>query len=286
MVHTVNAMGETSGPVVMLPLYIWRNQLTRTAREHFAAMEDLMDVTRTLMDTTLTECACDPAKLQGTFLGQVLQRGKSITRADLLSTTVDLLIAGIDTKSRTLLNAMNLLGRCPHVQVKLRDEIVAVVGEDPKMTVDAAHLSQLKYLKDVIMETTRVCAVIPINMRFLAQKAVISGCAVPRDTELMLGTEAIAHNAKHFADPEMFDPDRWDPLSLPCRPRLTLESFLCPRMCVGRRIAETEMAMFLAHLLRRFEIMPSLPPDDVVFTIVLATATPMPLRFRPPSGTA
>ncbi|KAJ3363766.1 hypothetical protein GGF31_000700 [Allomyces arbusculus] len=283
MVRTVNAMGETTGPVVMLPTLVWRNQLTRTAREHFAAMEEMMDVTRTLMDTTLTECARDPAKVQGTFLGHVLQRDASITRADLLSTTVDLLIAGIDTTSRTLLNAMNLLGRYPSVQEKLRDEIARVVGVDPNMAVDATHLAQFKYLRNVIMETTRVCAVFPINMRFLAQDAVIGEYAVPQDTEMMLGMEAIAHNGRYFTDPDKFDPDRWDRGGI--HPSAHLPFGFGPRMCVGRRIAETEMAMFLANLLRRFEIMPSPAPNDVVFNIVLATATPMPLRFRPLNGT-
>ncbi|KAJ3360858.1 hypothetical protein GGF31_002619 [Allomyces arbusculus] len=66
MVRTVNAMGETTGPVVTLPTFVWRNQLTRTAFEHLAAMVEMMDVTRALMDTTLTDCARDPAKLQDT----------------------------------------------------------------------------------------------------------------------------------------------------------------------------------------------------------------------------
>ncbi|KAJ3360857.1 hypothetical protein GGF31_002618 [Allomyces arbusculus] len=210
MIRAANAMIKTTGPVLLSPSFVWRYGLTKPAREHFKAMQTIMDLTNKLLDTTLDELAKDPAKLQGSFLGQILQRDVTITRRDLLSTAVDLLVAGIDTTSRSLLSTMNLLGRYPDVQGKLRDEFYAVVGTDPNAQLDASHLAKFKYLKNVLKEATRIFMVVPINTRFLARDAIVGGYAIPQGTVMLLASETIAHSPKYFANPETFNPDRWD----------------------------------------------------------------------------
>ncbi|KNE67488.1 hypothetical protein AMAG_11949 [Allomyces macrogynus ATCC 38327] len=215
----------------------------------------------------------------GSFLGQVLQRDATITRRDLLSTAVDLLLAGIDITSRSLLSTMNLLGRYPNVQAKLRDEIYAVVGTDPNAQLDASHLAKFKYLKNVLKEASRVFMVVPINTRFLARDAVVGGYALPQGTAVLLASETIAHSPKYFADPETFSPDRWDAKDI--HPFASLPFGLGSRMCVGRRVSEMEMTVILAHLLGRFEILPAPAPQDIIFNVLLSTAGPMPVKFRP-----
>ncbi|KAJ3363767.1 hypothetical protein GGF31_000701 [Allomyces arbusculus] len=279
MIRAVNAMVATTGPVLLYPPFVWRHGLTKPAREHFKAMQTIMDLTNKLLDTTLDELAKDPAKLQGSFLGQVLQRDVTITRRDLLSTAVDLLLAAIDTTSRSLLNTMNLLGRHPDVQNKLRDEIYVVVGTDPNVQLDASHLAKFKYLKNVLKEATRIFMVAPMNTRFLARDAIVGGYAIPQGTAMLLASQTIAHSPKYFADPETFNPDRWDTKDI--HPFASLPFGFGSRMCVGRRVSEMEMTVFLAHLLRRFEIMPAPAPEDIVFNVLLSTAGPMPLKFRP-----
>ncbi|KNE67487.1 hypothetical protein AMAG_11948 [Allomyces macrogynus ATCC 38327] len=279
MIRAVYAQVVTTGPVLLMPEFVWRNRLTSAAREHFDAMQRIMDLTNKLMDTTLDELARDPAKLQGSFLGQVLQRDTTLTRRDLLSTAVDLMLAGIDTTARTLLNTMNLLGRYPDVQTKLRNEIYAIVGTDPNAQLDASHLAKFKYLKNVLKEATRMFLVVPINTRFLARDAIVGGYAIPQGTQMLLATEAVAHSPKYFVDPETFNPDRWDAKDI--HPFAALPFGFGPRMCVGRRVSEMEMTAFLVHLLRRFEIMPAPAPEDFIYNVLLSTAGPMPLKFRP-----
>ncbi|KAJ3360864.1 hypothetical protein GGF31_002611 [Allomyces arbusculus] len=279
MISAVNAAFATTGPIFLMPEFVWRNQLAPAAREHFKALQTAMDVTNKLMTTTLTDCAKDPAKLHGTFLGHVLQRDATLTRDEMLSTAVDLLFAGIDTTSRSLLNIMNLLSRHPEAQTKLRNEIIAVAGADANATLDAKHLAKLKYMKNVIKEAMRLYSVVPIGGRILPHDAVVGGYLIPADTEVMFGMDVMSHDPKYFADPESFNPDRWDAKDI--HPFASLPFGFGARMCVGRRIAEMEMTVFLAHLLRKFEIMPSPPPTDLVFNLVIANEKPMPLKFRP-----
>ncbi|KAJ3348803.1 hypothetical protein GGF32_006006 [Allomyces javanicus] len=278
MIRAAIAMNATTGPVFMLPEFVWRNRLTAIAREHFDAMQTIMDLTTRLMNTTLTELAQDPAKLEGSFLAQVLKRDATITRAEMLSTTVDLMFAGIDTTSRTLLHLMNMLGRHPDVQTKLRSEIFAVVGADPNTQLDATHLAKFKYMKNVIKEAMRTFMVIPIGARNLVHDAVIGGYTIPEGTHMMLGIQAMADNPKYFAYPDQFNPDRWN--SKDIHPFASLPFGFGPRMCVGRRIAEMEMAVYVAHLLRRFEVMPAPAPKDIIYSIFMYSKDPVPLKFR------
>ncbi|KAJ3352781.1 hypothetical protein GGF32_003558 [Allomyces javanicus] len=282
MISAVNAAFGTSGPIFLLPEFVWRNQLVPVAREHFKALQMAMDVINKLMSTTLAECAKDPAKLHGSFLGHVLQRDATLTRQEMLSTAIDLLQGGIDTTARSLLSIMNLLGRHPDVQTKLRNEFVAVLGADPNAPINATHLAKLKYVKNVIKEAMRLYVVLPINGRFMVHDAVIGGHLVPADTYVVIGVDAMSHDPKYFADPETFNPDRWNIKDI--HPFASLPFGFGPRMCVGRRIAEMEMTVFLAHLLRRFEILSSPPPTDLVFSLVIANEKPMPLKFRPLSN--
>ncbi|KNE67489.1 hypothetical protein AMAG_19630 [Allomyces macrogynus ATCC 38327] len=282
MIRANNTAVNTTGPVFIMPEFVWRNQLTPAAREHFEAIKTITDLATRIMNTTLTECAKDPAKLHGTFLGHVLQRDATITRDEMLATAVDLLFAGIDTTARSLLNIMNLLGRHPDMQAKLRDEINAVVGTDPAVAVNATHLAQFKYLKNVIKEAMRLYMIVPVNARILPRDAVVGGHLLPQGSEVLLGSQAIAHKAKYFADPLTFNPDRWE--SKDIHPFASLQFGFGPRMCVGRRIAEMEMSVFLAHLLRRFEIMPAHAPKEMLYNVLLSSAGPMPLKFRPLSA--
>ncbi|KAJ3363259.1 hypothetical protein GGF32_004525 [Allomyces javanicus] len=279
MITAVNTVFASTGPIFNMPEFVWRNQLTSSAREHFKALQRLMDLTNEIMSTTLTESIKDPAKLQGTFLGHVLERDATLTRDEMLTTAVDLLFAGIDTTSRTLLNIMNLLSRHPEAQNKLRDEIVTVVGTDPDAHLDASHLVKLKYMKNVIKESMRLYAIISSNSRFLPRDTNVGGYTIPAGTEVMFGVEVMSHDPKYFANPKSFNPDRWDAKDI--HPFASLPFGFGPRMCIGRRIAEMEMTVFLAHLLRRFEIMPSPPPSDLVFNLFIVNEKPMPLKFRP-----
>ncbi|KNE64036.1 hypothetical protein AMAG_19101 [Allomyces macrogynus ATCC 38327] len=244
------------GPIFNLPEFIWRYQLTSSACEHFKALQT-MDLTNEVMSTTLSKRTKDSAQLHGTFLGHVLQRDATLTRDEMPSTAIDLLFAGVDTTSWSLLNIMNLLSRHLDAQTKLRNEFMAVVGADPNATLDATHHAKLEYLKNFIKEAMRFNTVISTNSRIL-----------PRDT--------------YYADPELSNSDRWDAKDI--HPFASLPFGFGPRMCVGRRIAEMEMTVFLAHLLRRFEIMPPPPPTDLVFNFFIVNEKPIPLKFRPLSN--
>ncbi|KAJ3370516.1 hypothetical protein GGF31_004107 [Allomyces arbusculus] len=279
MVDAFYGVLSTTTPVLLHPEFAWRMELTPAVRTHFKAMQASMDLTAKFMATTFTECAADPSKLDGTFLGHVLRRDATLTRDEMLASAVDILMAGFDTTKYAVLFTLNLLGRHPNVQAKLRDEIVAVVGADPSAPVTEAHLAQFKYLKNVIKESLRVYSIAPVLSRFAPCDTVVGGYAVPKGTEILMAMEVTSRSDRYFTNPDEFVPERWDGKDV--HPFASLPFSFGSRSCVGRRLAEMEMTVFLAHFLRRFEILPAPAPDKIVFNMVLMNEDPIPLQLRP-----
>lgn len=55
-------------------------------------------------------------------------------------------------------------------------------------------------------------------------------------------------------DPDTFNPDRWDPENLTDQQRGSFIPFSYgPRACVGRNVAEMELALIVATVARRYE---------------------------------
>ncbi|ORZ40689.1 cytochrome P450 [Catenaria anguillulae PL171] len=277
MIKAFNALLRTTGPMMRHPEFAWKYQLTASAREHFAALEEFHTVTNDLVKGVVGDFAKDPSKIEGTFLGHVLSRPDALSQQEMLTMAADFLNAGIDTTSRTALNIMYLLGQHPDVQRKLRDEIVSVVGQDGP--VESHHLAQFKFFKNIIKETMRILPNFPGNSRLITKDTTIAGYEVPANTEIMLNNYVISMNPKYVKDPEKFMPERWDTKDIHSFASLPFGNG--SRMCIGRRIAEMELHVLFAHLLRRMEVVPAAEPLQLECTLGIAPIGFTPLRFRP-----
>lgn len=69
------------------------------------------------------------------------------------------------------------LGRNPHVQDKLYQEVLSVVGQDEDVT--SQSLAKLSYLKACVKESMRLNPIVAALGRILDQDIVLSGYNVP-----------------------------------------------------------------------------------------------------------
>ncbi|KAK2571369.1 Cytochrome P450 27C1 [Acropora cervicornis] len=101
----------------------------------------------------------------------------------------------------------------------------------------------------------RLSSVLPGNARVLDQDIVLSGYRIPAKTFIAMELYCTAHSEKYFKDAMEFKPERWLRENRDeYHAFANLPFGYGVRMCLGRRVAELEIYLFLCKLLQRFRI--------------------------------
>ena len=143
---------------------------------------------------TLLLTARDPE--DGTALGDDAVREQALI----------LLVGGHETTATTLALTLQLLGRHPDVQQRVRDEVAAVVGDRP---VGADDLPRLTYAAQVVDETMRLYPPGHTLVRHAHQATTLDGSEVPAGHLVAISIWGVHHNPDVWPDPDRFDPDRF-----------------------------------------------------------------------------
>ncbi|XP_031571785.1 uncharacterized protein LOC116305923 [Actinia tenebrosa] len=178
---------------------------------------------------------------------------KELTPHEINISSIEMFMGGVDTTSNTALWLLYNLARNPEAQERLYEEIVSVTGKDGYLT--AKNMGRISYLKACLKESMRVNPVVIGNARFLDEDIVLSGYNIPAKTLIQPSIYAVAHSEEHFADAGEFRPERWL--------RETGDDFHAfshlpfgfgPRMCIGRRVAELEIYLFVSKFIQQFRL--------------------------------
>ena len=114
---------------------------------------------------------------------------------------------------------------------------------------------------------------------------VVGDVAVPKGTMVWGVMRHDSLDARHFADPLAFKPERWLPQAEPAltsaAKRAAMPFGSGPRMCPGRYLALLEMKMAMAMLLASFDIVSVDTPDGLPARERMAfTMNPVGLTMR------
>ncbi|XP_072881596.1 cholesterol side-chain cleavage enzyme, mitochondrial isoform X1 [Hemitrygon akajei] len=197
---------------------------------------------------------------------------------DVRASVIDVMTGAIDTTSTTLHWMMYELAKHPHIQKNVRSEILEAhqktEGDPVKM------LKSVPLLKCVVKETLRLYPVAISLQRYLNEDTVLHNYHIPAGTLVQLGLYAMGRNSKIFKNPEQYNPERW--LKGEDTHFKHLGFGFGPRQCVGRRIAESQMVLFMIHMLQNFKIETD-PMTEVksTFSLILIPDKPINLKFTP-----
>ena len=160
----------------------------------------------------------------------------------------DMVTAGIDTTGNTLGFFLYNLALNPEAQQKLREEISQF--ED---TLTEKELGKMRYFRACLRETFRTLPTIGSMSRVVPHDISLKGYHIPAGTMIAWSWEVLARDKRYFPDPEVFRPERWlDGSNI--HPFSSLQFSYGVRSCVGKRFAELEMILCLAHLLKHFKV--------------------------------
>ncbi|XP_017490487.1 PREDICTED: cytochrome P450 315a1, mitochondrial-like, partial [Rhagoletis zephyria] len=172
---------------------------------------------------------------------------------------VDLFIAAADTTSHATQWALYLLSRHKHVQDQLFREIEEVTQGEP---VEEKHLSQLSFVKGVIKESLRLYPVAPFLTRYLTDDLNLAGYTVPKGQLVVISLYTSGRKEEYFEKPAQFQPERWIRDQETGKHQVK-DNFAClpfglgVRSCIGRRVADVQMQLFISRMIQQFYILPT-----------------------------
>ncbi len=188
--------------------------------------------------------------------------GKRLTNREVMDEAMTMLLAGSDTTAAAITWSAYLLAKHVEVQNDLREEVTRLAGGG---ALQAEHADKLNVSQAVFQESMRLYPPGIAIARQATEPLEIGGVSIPRGALLFVIVYSIHRDARWFAHPEQFRPERFAPEHAAEVPEHAYLPFgLGGRACIGRRFAMMEGTLVLAELIRRFELElpePSFEPE-------------------------
>ncbi|XP_058793297.1 probable cytochrome P450 6a13 isoform X2 [Phymastichus coffea] len=188
---------------------------------------------------------------------QPKEKLNNIEMTDLLVTSQAFIffLAGFETSSTTISNALYELALHPLYQDKLRQEIREVLAKDGKFTYD--NIKTLKYLDKVVKETLRKYPPGSLLRRISVTPYTFAGnnLTIPKHTKIIIPVWAIHRDPDIWSDPDAFDPERFNDVNATTRHPMNYLPFGDgPHNCIGLRFANYQTKIGIATLINKFKV--------------------------------
>ena len=258
-VEVLNRRGEVSGTLGCLP------QLKPYAKylpdpffsKGLAAVENLAGIAVARVSQRL-EGQQDSERVD--LLARLMQgkdeTGAKLGRAELTAEALTQLIAGSDTTSNTSCAILYWATKTPGVVEALQRELDAAIPAGVAIP-SYDMVKDLPYLRNVINETLRIHSTSSLGLPRVVPEGgagvSILGHHFAAGTVLSVPAYTIHHSTEIWGpDAAAFVPARWDALTAVQKDAFIPFSY-GPRSCVGRNVAEMELALIVATAFRRYE---------------------------------
>ncbi|KAF4974020.1 hypothetical protein FZEAL_9040 [Fusarium zealandicum] len=259
-VSMMNSLANRSAAVATLGVLPWLRPYASYLPDPF--FHNGMDGLQNLLGVTSTHVK---ERMAGTrkvdhqdWLSLLLQgrddKGELLKFEEVTSESLTLFMAAIETVSNTLSAMMYYLANSPSSLEKLQTELDSVATLDAVISFE--QVRSLPYLDAVLNETMRLHSVLGIGLPRQvppdSKGLHFDGYFFPAGTVLSVPIYTI-HRSRDIWGPDgnEFQPDRW--ANLTSRQKTAFIPFgHGPAGCVGRNLAEVEMKIIAATLIRRY----------------------------------
>ncbi|KAK8744757.1 hypothetical protein OTU49_000599, partial [Cherax quadricarinatus] len=261
--------------------HIWMYFPTPAFKKLQKTHQEFLEIAdKNIRETEAALLAQEPSDDRELTLMEGLLLKPGLSRKDVVTLMLDMIFGGIDTTSNSLGFVLYLLARNSEVQTRLQEEVDTVLG-DHKGPLTPHHLANLHYLKAVVKESMRLYPTFLGTGRTLDKELVISGYLIPKGWQVMVMGTLMGRDEAFFPRAEEFLPERWmrdRPLG-PIHPFSAVPFGIGTRMCIGRRIAEQEMYIFLTRVMQRFTVDYKYEDLEIMCRLMFSSASPLKFSF-------
>lgn len=173
-----------------------------------------------------------------------------------------LMMAGTESTAKSLTIAHFYLLHNPSMLQSLDKELAA----NPSSSL--TDLQRLPYLSAVIQEANRLSfGMTSRNSRIAPNEALeCNGCVIPAGTPMSITSLAVYANERLFPDPWAFKPERWLEHQGVRLKKYQMAFGKGMRRCIGINLAQAELSMVLAEVMKCFDLeLFETTEDDVKF---------------------
>ncbi|XP_051548480.1 cholesterol side-chain cleavage enzyme, mitochondrial-like isoform X1 [Myxocyprinus asiaticus] len=278
-IDCITVMFKTTSPMLYLPPALLRHLGAKIWKDHVEAWDGIFNQADRCIQNIYRQLRKAPeanGKYPGVLASLLMLDKLSIE--DIKASVTELMAGGVDTTSITLLWTLYELARHPDLQEEIRAEIsaarVASKGDMLQM------LKMVPLVKGALKETLRLHPVAVSLQRYITKDIVIQNYHIPAGTLVQLGLYAMGRDHRVFPHPEQYQPSRW--LRTESHYFKSLGFGFGPRQCLGRRIAETEMQLFLIHMLENFRFEKQRQVEvRSTFELIILPEKPIMLTIKP-----
>ncbi len=188
----------------------------------------------------------------GKFLSSPQGQGLgAISKEELASQLLTLLVAGYETTSSVLDTTWYLLARHPDIAATIQKEVSQMPVEAGDWTL--AKTESLGYTGQVLMEVMRLYPPGWLLTRRSSRDSALGQSQCPAGADVFVSPYLIHRHPEHWADPESFRPSRFADNSA-SRADAYLPFGVGARRCIGDTFAMYVMKIHIAMVLRQIDL--------------------------------
>jgi len=161
-------------------------------------------------------------------------------------------LAGHETTANALMWTWYLISGAPDVEARLHEEVDRVLqGRLPSM----ADMPALPFTERIVTESMRLYPPAWITGRRALADYPLAGYVAPAGAICVMSQYVMHRDARYYADPEHFDPDRWTPEFRAALPKFAYFPFGGgPRQCIGESFAWMELILIVSTIAQRWRL--------------------------------
>ncbi|KAH0624271.1 hypothetical protein JD844_007957 [Phrynosoma platyrhinos] len=215
-------------------------------------------ITEEIKDHKMIRDPADPQDFIDYYLEQIEKSNDDINSTfdedNLNHIITDFLGAGSETTSKTLVWALLYMVAYPDIHEKVQKELQDVLMPSHKICYE--DRKRLPYTNAVIHEVQRFCSIILIgSFRKCINDITLQGFHIKKGTIIIPDVSSVLYDPEQWETPHQFNPNHFldKDGNFFCK-----EAFMPfaagPRICLGERLAKTELFIFFTNLLQSFKL--------------------------------